>query len=403
MVAVSWLVYRLTDDSIFYLGLVAFCNHIPVFLGSPITGVLADKWPRRRIIMFTQIFSMIQAFILAVLVASDNITVFLIVLLSLFRGVINAFDIPSRQAFVYEMVDNDEDLPNAIALNSLILNMARLAGPSIAGFIIALAGEATCFFVNAISFVTIIFALAAMKQTRSAGPRHEGAVLDGLKDGLDYAFGFVPIRAVLVYAAVMSLVAFPYMVLMPAFAKNILQGGPKTLGFLLGAIGAGALIGAIFLARRKSVQGLEKVMVIAGCIFTAGIIGFSFSRNPWLSIFLMVLPGFGVMVQIASINIILQMIVDDDKRGRVLSLLVMAFLGTMPFGSLLIGFIAEYLGAPHTLLLSSLLGIVVIISFAKKLPHIQRMIHPIYVRKGIIPEVAQGLQAASDIVTQTKD
>jgi len=400
--AISWLVYRITGSA-FYLGLVSFCNQIPVFLGAPIAGVFADRWPRRRIVITTQVLAMIQAFILTALVAFDSITLAWIILLSVFMGVINAFDMPTRQAFVCEMVDNEEDLPNAIALNSLIFNMARQVGPSIAGFLIALTGEAVCFFVNGVSFLAVIFSLAAMRLSRKVEAKHEGTMLAGIKDGLAYSFGFVPIRSAFVYTAMMSLVAMPCMVLLPVFAKSILQGGPRTLGFLMGSVGVGAFIGAIFLARRKTVQGLEKVVVFAAGIFAAGVIGFSFSRILWLSLLLAVLPGFGIMVQMASINTILQTIVDDDKRGRVLSFHVMAFIGIAPFGNLLAGFVAEHLGAPHTLLLSGILSIAVMVFFARKLPHIRRMIHPIYVRKGIIPEVAVGLQTAAGIVSQAKD
>jgi MFS family permease len=301
------------------------------------------------------------------------------------------------------MVDNEEDLPNAIALNSLIFNMARLIGPSIAGFLIALAGEATCFFVNGVSYLAVLFALAAMKLSRSAKAEHNGTMFAGIKDGLAYSFGFVPIRSALIFTALMSLVAMPYVVLMPVFAKGILHGGPITLGFLMGSVGIGAFAGAFFLAQRKTVQGLEKIVVLAGGIFTAGIIGFSFSQTLWLSLLLMLLPSFGIMVQLASINTILQTIVEDDKRGRVLSLHVMAFIGTAPLGNLLAGFVAEKFGAPRTLQISGLLSIAVMLFFLKQVPHIRRLVHPIYVRKGIIPEVATGLQTAAGIVSQAKD
>lgn len=400
-VAVSWLVYSLTGSA-FYLGLVSFCSQIPVLLASALAGVCADRWPRRRIVMITQILAMIQAFVLTALVFFHSINLIWIILLSIFMGFINAFDMPTRQAFVSEMVDNNEDLPNAIALNSLIFNMARLIGPSIAGFVIALAGETACFFLNGLSFLAVIYSLAAMRLTRSGGAKHNGTMVAGIRDGLAYAFGFVPIRSILTYTAMMSLVAMPY-VLMPVFAKTILHGDSRTLGFLMGSIGLGAFVGAIYLARRKSVQGLEKVVIVAAGVFAAGTIGFSFSRNLWLSLLLAALPGFGIMVQMASINTILQTLVDDDKRGRVMSLHVTALIGIAPLGSLLAGIVAEHLGAPHTLLLSGLLSIAVMFFFAKKLPQIRQMIHPIYVRKGIIPEVAAGLQTAAGIVSQAKD
>lgn len=400
--AIGWLVYRLTGSA-FYLGLVPFCSQIAVFFGAPIGGALADRWPRRRIVITTQVLAMIQAFLLTAIVAFESITLMRIILLSIFMGLINAFDMPARQAFVYEIVDDEGDLPNAIALNSLIFNMARLIGPPIAGVVIGLVGETACFFLNGVSFLAVIYALAAMRLTRSGGPKHSGPVFAGIKDGLSYSFGFAPIRSVLMYMAMISLIAMPYMVLMPVFAKSILHGGPRTLGFLSGSVGIGAFVGAIFLARRKTVQGIEKAVLFAAGIFAAGVIGFSFSRNLWLSLLLVALPGFGIMVQAAAINTILQTIVDDDKRGRVLSLHVMAFIGTAPLGSLLAGFAAEKLGAPHTLLLSGLLSIVVMLLLSKQLPHIRRLVHPIYVRKGIIPEVATGLQTAAGIVSQAKD
>jgi MFS family permease len=403
MAALGWLVYRLTGSK-FYLGLVAFSSQIPVLFGSLIGGDFADRWPRRRIVIITQILAMVQAFLLAAIVYFDVVTMPRIILLSIFLGIINAIDMPTRQAFVSEMVDDEEDLPNAIALNSLVFNLARQIGPMIAGFLIGLVGEAVCFFLNGVSFLAVIYSLAAMRQTRSSGVKHNGTVFTGIKDGLRYAFGFVPIRSILIYTAMMSIVAMPYAVLMPVFAKSILHGGPKTYGSLLWSTGIGAFIGAIYLARRKSVHGLEKVVVVAASVFAVGVIGFSFSRNLWLSLCLIALPGFGIMVQMASINTILQTIVDDDKRGRVMSLHVTAFIGIAPLGSLLAGVTAEYLlGAPHTLLLSGLLSVAVTVFFAKKLPHIRRIIHPIYVRKGIIPEVAAGLQTAAGIISQAKD
>jgi MFS family permease len=242
-----------------------------------------------------------------------------------------------------------------------------------------------------------------MRLTGSGGVKHNGTIVAGIKDGLKYAFGSVPIKSILIYTTIMSLIAMPYIVLMPVFAKDILHGDSRTLGFLMGSIGIGAFIGAAYLARRKSVRGLENVIIVAAGVFAAGTIGFSLSRNLWLSLLLVALPGFGIMVQLASINTILQTIVDDDKRGRVMSLHVTAFIGISPLGSLLAGFVAEKFGAPKTLLFSGLLTIIVIFLFAKKLPHIRRLIHPIYVRKGIIPEVAAGLQTAERIASQTKD
>jgi len=402
MAAMGWLVYDLTGSK-FYLGLVSFCGQIPILFGSLIGGDFADRWPRRKIIIITQIMAMIQALLLAIMVTFDCITITRIILLSIFLGIVNAFDMPTRQAFVSEMVDDKQDLPNAIALNSLIFNAARQIGPIVAGFLIGSFGEASCFFINSASFIAVICSLIAMKLPRPGKVKQHKAMLTGIKDGISYAFGSMPIRAILIYTAAMSLVAMPYAVLMPVFAKTILGGGPQTYGFLLWSTGIGAFIGAICLASQKTVKNLDKMVLLAAAIFAVGVIGFSFSRNLWLSLILISLPGFGTMVQMASINTILQTIVDDDKRGRLLSLHVMAFIGIPPFGSLLAGISAEHFGAPTTMFASGLLSIVVMAFFAVKLPAIRRSIHPIYIRKGIIPEVATGISTASQISAQTKD
>jgi MFS family permease len=401
--AMSWLVYRITGSA-FYLGLVPFCSQIPVFLGAPIAGVIADHSPKRKILITTQILSMLHAFLLAVLVFFGQINLIWIIALSIFIGIINAFDIPTRQAFVYEIVDNEEDLPNAIALNSLIFNLARLIGPSIAGFLIAMTGnEYICFFINGISFFAVICSLAAMKLTRPIQKKTSPAILKGLKDGFRYAYDFIPIRTVLIFTALISIVSVPYSVLMPIFAKDILHGDSRTLGLLTSAIGIGALVGAIFLAIQKNPRRFDNIAVFAACVFAIGVIGFSFSKVLWLSLALIVLPGFGLMVQSASTNIILQTITDDDKRGRVMSFHVMAFVGTAPFGNLLGGFVAEKIGAPHTLLLCGICSILVMTYFIFQIPRIRQLVHPIYIRKGIIPEVAQGLNAATQISAETKE
>ncbi len=402
MAAIGWLVYRLTGSSS-YLGLVAFCTQIPVFFGALLGGDFADRWPRRRIIIITQTLAMFQAFMLAVLIALDSITMTRIIMLSIFQGIINAIDMPTRQAFVPEMVDDEDDLPNAIALNSMIFNLARQIGPVVAGFLIAQVGEAVCFFANAASFLAVIYSLLAMRQTRTGPAKHNGSMLAGIKEGLSYSFGFMPIRSIMFYTTAMSLVAMPYSVLMPVFAKTILHGGPQTYGALLWSTGIGAFIGAVLLARRKTVHGLDMFMIFSGTVFAIGIIGFALSKNFWLSLVLISLPGFGVMVQMASVNTILQTIVDDNMRGRVLSLHVMAFIGVMPVGHLLAGTAAQHFGAQNTLMVCGLLSIVVIILFARKLPSIRKLIHPIYIKKGIIPEVAAGLDTAARLSAQTRN
>ncbi len=400
--AMSWLVYRLTSSP-FYLGLVPFCSQLPV-LCAPFAGVLADHFSKRKILITTQVFSMLQAFILAGLVYYHKIELMWIIILSTFIGIINTFDIPTRQAFVTEMVDSEEDLPNAIALNSMIFNLARLIGPSIAGFLIALTkNEYICFFINGISFLTVICSLLAMKLSPKPPPKNIPDIFEGLKAGASYAFSFIPIRTVLLYSAMISLVAIPYVVVMPVFARDILHGDSRTLGMLTGCIGFGAFIGALFLARQKDHRKFSNIVIFAACIFAVGLIGFSFSKVLWLSLALIVLPGFGLMVQSACSTIIIQTIVDDDKRARVMSFQAMAFVGLAPFGNLIAGFTAEKIGAPHTILLCGILSTGAMLYFLRQVPQIHRIIHPIYVRKGIIPEVAHGLNTVVQLSAQTKE
>lgn len=401
--ALGWLVYRLTGSA-FLLGIVGFSGQIPTFLVAPFAGVIADKFNRHKILFVTQTLAMVQAFILAVLVITGRILNWHIIALSAILGIINGFDMPTRQAFVYELVDIEEDLPNAIALNSMIFNGARLIGPSVAGLIIDFLGESACFFINAASFLAVLASLAAIKiPSKKNLFRHNGPVLTGLKDGLSYAFGSVPIRTILLLLATISFFTMPYVVLMPVFAKDILHGGPKTLGFLMGSVGIGALIGAVFLASRKSIQNIDKIMIRAVCILGSSIILFSFSRHIPLSLLLMLFTGFGLMVQMASANTVLQSVVDIDKRGRVMSLYTMSFMGMAPFGSLLAGAIASNIGAPHTILISGSFCLLAAALFYRKLTRISKTIHPIFIRKGIIPAVADGIGSASNLAAETKE
>lgn len=388
-IAMSWLVYRMTNSA-FLLGFIGFSSQICSFSFSPFAGVLSDRWNRHHILVATQSLSMIQAFILAFLTLTGMIAVHHIVILSLFLGFLNAFDMPTRQAFVVEMVEKREDLGNAIALNSFLFNGARLVGPSIAGILISILGEGMCFLLNGVSFLAVIIALLAMKMTPHKRESEKTQVFQGLKEGFTYAFGLMPIRSILIFLGWISMVGTANTTLMPVFTKDILHGGPQTYGFLMAAIGVGAIIGAIYLASRISVLGLGRIIVIASSIFGIGLISFSFSHVLWLSMSLLLLTGFGMMVQMASSNTILQTMVDDDKRGRVMSLYVMAFMGTAPFGSLLGGILASRIGAPITLIIGGASCILGSFLFAKKLPLIREMVRPIYIRKGILSEREDG-------------
>jgi MFS family permease len=384
-IAMSWLVYRMTNSA-FLLGVVGFSGQIPSFVLAPFAGVLIDRWNRHRILILTQSLATIQAFLLSALDLTGKMAIWHIILLSVFLGLVNAFDMPTRQAFVVEMVENSEDLGNAIALNSLLFNGARLLGPSIGGILISLVGEGMCFLLNGLSFFAVIIALLAMKIKPRFIQAQTSHVIKGLREGFTYTFGFPPIRALLFLLGLVSLAGMPYTVLMPIFAKNILQGGPHTLGFLMGASGIGALVGAIYLASRTNVLGLGKLIMIALNIFGIGLIAFGFSRIFLISFIFMVFVGFGMMVQMASSNTIIQTIVEEDKRGRVMSFYTMAFMGTVPFGSLLAGSIASKIGAPGTTIIGGVACILGSILFARRLPYLRKMVRPIYIRKGILLE-----------------
>jgi len=386
-IATSWLVYRLTGSALL-LGLVGFAGQIPSFLLAPIAGVLIDRWNRHRLLVATQVLALLQSAALAALALTGVINIWHVLLLSLFQGVINAFDMPARQSFVVEMVEKREDLSNAIALNSSMVNAARLLGPSIGGVLIAAVGEGWCFFWDAVSYVAVIASLLLMRVTPRPGRAAARAgVLRELRAGWAYVAGSPPIRSILLLLAVVSLVGMPYTVLMPVFASKILHGGPHTLGFLMAASGVGALLGALFLANRRSVLGLGKVIPMMAGLFGAGLIGFALSRQLWLSLLLLLATGLGFMVQMAASNTLIQTLVEDDMRGRVMSFYTMAFMGTTPFGSLLAGSLASRIGAPSTLVLGGAGCLAAALWFARLLPGLREEVRPMYVQLGILPEV----------------
>ena len=400
-IAMSWLVYRLTNSA-FLLGVVGFTGQIPIFLLTPFAGVLADKMNRHRVLIVTQTLAMIQALILAFLVFTGTVAVWHILSLSIFLGLIDAFDMPVRQSFMVEIVQT-KDLGNAIALNSSIVNSAQLLGPSIAGILIASTGEGMCFLLNGISYLFVIVSLLAMKITSRKMETQTTRVLKGVREGFSYVFGFTPIRSVLLLLALISLVGMPYRVLMPVFARDILHGGPDTLGFLMASSGVGALVGSIYLASRKSVLGLGKWIALASSIFGIGLIAFSLSRVFWLSLFLILLSSFGMMVQMASSNTVLQTVVDEDKRGRVMSFYAMAIRGMAPFGSLLAGGLASKIGAPHTLMIGGVSCVLGSLLFAAKLPLLREMVRPVYVRRGIISEAASRVKRSTNSTVPPED
>jgi MFS family permease len=393
-IATSWLVYRLTGSSLL-LGLVGFCGQIPTLLLAPLAGVLVDRWDRHRILVVTQVLSMLQSGALAALTFAGVIAVPHVLALQLAQGVINAFDTPARQAFVVRMVEDRADLPNAIALNSSMVNGSRVIGPSIGGVLIAAVGEGWCFALDALSYVAVIASLLAMRVPREERRRADTRILEELRQGLAYVRGFRPVRSVLLLLALVSTMGMPYTVLMPAVARTVLHGGPHTLGALMTASGLGALAGALYLASRESVLGLGRVMVSATATFGAGLVAFALSRQLWLSLAVLPVVGAGFMVQMASANTIIQTVVPERLRGRVMAFYTMAFLGTAPIGSLIAGVAADRIGEQPTILLGGIACLAAAAWFALRLPALRELVRPVYVERGILPAAADAADIAA--------
>lgn len=383
-VATSWLVYRLTGSALL-LGMVGFAGQIPTFLLAPFAGVIIDRVDRHRVLVVTQAFAMVQSALLAALALGHVITVWWVLALQVVQGIINAFDTPARQAFVSEMVESKEDLPNAIALNSSMMNGARLVGPSIAGVLIALVGEGWCFGLDALSYVAVIASLLAMNVTPRAIAKARGKFVADLGEGFRYVSEFAPLRALLLLLAVTSFTAMPYTVLMPVFARTVLGGGPHTLGLLMASVGVGAVTALLWLASRPDVRGLGRVVVVGGYAFGLALVAFSFSRSLWLSVPLLAVVGAGMMLQMAGSNTLLQTLADDRMRGRVMSFYTMAFFGMVPFGSLAAGVVADRFGAPTAVRIGGAVTLVAMTLFLRKLPALRVIIRPIYVKLGILP------------------
>lgn len=402
-VATGWLIYRLTGSALM-LGVVGFAGQVPAFLLSPFAGVWVDRLHKHRLLVITQTLAMIQSFLLALLALTGHINIWHVLALSAFQGLINAFDMPGRQSFVVEMVEKKEDMSNAIALNSSMVNAARLIGPSVGGIIIAKWGEGWCFLIDGFSYLAVIVSLLMMHVVRKPiETKDRPNTWTQLKEGWHYVSTFKPIRAILTLLALVSLIGVPYSVLMPVFATKILHGNASTQGWMMASTGVGALSSALFLASRKNVRGLGKLIPVAVSVFGIGLVGFSFSTTLWLSMPLLVVTGGGFMLQMAASNTIVQTIVDNDKRGRVMSFYMMAFMGMAPFGSLLAGGLASRIGAPHTVLLCGLGCIAGAGWFATQYPSLREIVRPMYVEMGIIPEVAEGILTAAELTTPPEE
>lgn len=381
-VAISWLVYRVTGSTLL-LGVVAFTNQIPTLFLGPLAGVVADRWERKRLLIWTQILSMLQALILAALVLTGAIQTWHIVALSLLIGIINAFDIPVRQSFVVQMVERKQDLGNAIALNSAMFNSARFIGPLVAGVLITTVGEGVCFLLNGISYIAVLAGLAAIRVAPRQNNNGKAPVMREFSEAIRYVFNFKPILAILALLSVFSLAGAPYMVLMPAFAKDVLGGEAHTFGFLMSSAGIGALSATMYLAARRNAHGLIRIIPAATAACGLGMAAFALSTNVAISIACLFVAGFGMMTQIASSNTIIQTIVDEDKRGRIMSLYAMSFMGIMPFGSLLAGSVADRIGVQFTLLIGAACCILGATVFAAKLPTLCRLLKPAFANMDI--------------------
>jgi MFS family permease len=382
--ATSWLVYRLTHSALL-LGAVSFSGQIVSCVLQPLAGVMVERLDRRRLLVWTQAAAAVQSLALAALTLSRVITLWEIVALTALQGLINAVDTPARQSFLIQMVDGRQDLSNAIAINSSMANGARLIGPAVAGVVIAVAGEGSCFLIDGLSYFAVIASLLMMRLAPAEPRRHTSTLFEQMREGWDYVRGFPPIRIILVLFAWVMLMGYSYTVLLPVFAAQMLHGGPHTLGWLTGASGLGALISALSLTLRKSVLGLTRMIQIAALTLGAALILFGLSRALWLSLSLMVFAGFGLMQTAQVSNVIIQSLVSDDKRGRVMSFYTMVFFGAAPIGSLLAGLLASRAGAPATVIATGICCLAGALWFTLALPRIKAAMRPIYVELGLAP------------------
>lgn len=382
--ATSWLVFRLTHSALL-LGITGFAGQIPTFLLAPFAGVWVERMDRRKLLICTQVTAALQSLAMAALTLAHVITIGEIIALGMLQGVINAFDMPGRQSFLVHMVEDRKDLPNAIAINSSMVNGARLIGPAIAGVVIGAVGEGWCFLIDGISYLAVIASLFAMRVKPAEMRRGFSTMFEQMREGWVYVSAFRPIRTILLLFAVVSLMGWPYAVLLPVFAAQVFHGGPHTLGWLTGASGIGALVSGISLALRKTVVGLTRMIPLAAAMLGGGLILFGLSHTLWVSLVLMLFVGFGMMQGLSSSNTVIQTLVPEDKRARVMSYYTMAFVGMAPFGSLLAGSLAHRLGAPHTVMLTGSFCLAGSLWFTAELPKVRAVMRPIYEEMGLLP------------------
>lgn len=396
-VAMAWLIYRISGGqhaamAAVWLGYVAFASQAPTFLLSSLCGVYVDRHDRRSILVFTQVLSMLQSAALAVIAFAGYESHMAVIALALVQGLINALDVPARQSFVVEMIEDRADVSNAIALNSMMFNLARLVGPALGGLIIAASNEGVCFAIDAVSYAAVIVSLLAMRITPRVLPEKHPPVLESLKEGFRYAFGFAPTRWLILYLAVGSFVGATTPTLLPLIADSFSDGhGARMLGVMSSCVGLGALGGAVYLASRQTVVGLGRVISICGLAYAAAIFCFSVAPSLWIALPLLMCMGASFMTLFAGSNTMLQSMVDDHMRGRLMSFFSMAVMGTAPFGAVAAGWLAAHASIRVTLMSAAGLCAIMAVLFTRQLPGLRELIRPIYVSKGIIPEVARAI------------
>ncbi len=388
--ATTWLVYHLTHSALL-LGVVSFAGQIVSFLLGPFAGVWVERLTRRKLLVWTQAAAAVQSLALAALTLAHVITLWEIIALTALQGLINAFDMPARQSFLVQMVDDRNDLSNAIAINSSMANGARLVGPAIAGLVIAAVGEGGCFLIDGLSYFAVIASLLLMRIRPLDVHPSKASMFEQMREGWDYVRTFRPIRTILLLFSLISLMGYSYAVLLPIFAAQVLHGGATTLGWLMGASGIGALASAFSLAVRKSVVGLTRMLQIASAMLGGALILFGLSHTLWLSLVLMVFVGFGLLQGASASNTIIQSLVPEDKRARAMGYYTMAFFGAAPFGSLLAGALANRIGAPHTVLVTGAFCLAGSLWFTLELPKVNAVIRPIYQEMGLLPARDIGL------------
>ncbi|MGH8047917.1 MAG: MFS transporter [Chthoniobacterales bacterium] len=382
--ATIWLVYHITGSP-FWLGAIAFLGQLPAIVLSPLGGVWVDRLDRLKLLKVTQALAMTQSLLLAFFTLTGRIDIWLLTALAMFQGLINAFDLPTRQSLNVLLAEKREHLPSIIAMNSSLINLARLVGPALAGFVIAFSNAGWCFLLDGVSYIAVLVALFAMRLTVPQPAPRMGSVWQELREGFNYTWGFLPIRALLLMTAAIGIFGLSYAVLIPVYAKTVFNGDARMLGLLMSASAAGSVLAALYLAGRKSIRGLGNAIVIGGIMASCALAVFAFSKILWLSVLCLVLTGMGGILIFASNNTLIQNLVEESKRGRTMSIYTVAFLGGMPLGALLTGSVANAIGITSATCINAAACLALAIAFAYWLPRLRHEARPVLERAGILP------------------